>query len=187
MKFKKIILIIVAVLNSKIAFADPNKNKIVRSFSADEYGLEAILEDLKVEKPLIYKKLLPRGESLLSDFRTAKYIGYGSLFVGGALIVNGFVKFASPDKSSSSSSSSDSKANASAAIGSLFLGIGVVWVGSAIATVYQPEKQKLNNFINLHNKLNPDDQLTQSTTSYNFDFNYEPSLEQTKIALNILF
>lgn len=162
--------------------ASVDSKKIYRTFSADEHGIEAILEELKEEKPAVYARVKTRGENLISDINTAKYISYGTIAVGTIALVAGFSKFMS--KSSDNNSDEDDK-NASQGMTLIGASLVLFWGGSAIASAFAPSEQDMNNFINLHNKLNPTDQLQR--TEYKFWFDYDPKIDSTKLALNINF
>ncbi len=162
--------------------ASVDDKKIYRTFSADEHGIEAILEELKEEKPAVYARVKNRGEKLISDINTAKYISYGTIAAGTITLIAGFSKLMS--KSSDNSSEQEDK-NMSQGMTLLGASLVLYWGGAAIASAYAPSEQELNNFINLHNKLNPTDQLQR--TEYKFWFDYNPKIDTAKLALNISF
>ncbi len=136
-------------------------------YASNMSGLGTFMSDIKIENPDLYQKLLLSYNNIKKKKNAAvSSIIVGST-VGAALIVGGMTFLQKEndffDETNPFPETNNKKPNL-AAIGA---GMGFFISGTIIAVILMPKDNDIYNFLNFHNKNNPNKKL-----DWQFGFNY---------------
>ena len=168
MKKLNLLLLMGLILVSNLIFAQlhtsttvvPKRFKVGDMYYASSFkGLSLLMADIKPENPELYAKLEPAFNHIKSKRSKALTSLVTGGLIGSSLIVGGFTFLQKENtvfEPGSTFYEANSKSPNFTAIG---IGMGINMLGAIVAVILYPKDSDIYQFINLHNKLNPDRKL----------------------------
>ncbi len=144
-------------------------------YELDHEGLRDYLESIRYDQSDLYSTMNPDMEQLETDEKTARYVRYGAFVVAGLLTVQGFMTFQSEARDAVDDPGSESSNNGSTM---MTAGVVIAAIGVLIPNLIKPDKKDYLNFINKHNRQNPESPL---------QINASIKLDRPAVGLNMAY
>jgi len=128
-------------------------------YASNMKGLGTFMADLRVENPDLYQKLLPSYNNIKRKKNAAvsSFVACGA--VGTFLLVGGMTFMQKESDFFGSTNPFPEMDNKEPDLAVIGAGMGIFISGAIIAAVLMPKDNDIYNFLNFHNKNNPDKKL----------------------------